>query len=61
MNNIGAIVCFILMDFHGNGKNIRVLIVDDHAMFRQVVRSILKPYTWPRSAIKPACNYWYRV
>lgn len=27
-----------------NGKNIRILIVDDHAMFRQVVRSILKPY-----------------
>jgi DNA-binding NarL/FixJ family response regulator len=26
------------------GKNIRILIVDDHAMFRQVVRSILKPY-----------------
>src|SRR6478735_3075253 len=26
------------------GKNIRLLIVDDHAMFRQVVRSILKPY-----------------
>lgn len=27
-----------------NGKNIRILIVDDHAMFRKVVRSILKPY-----------------
>ena len=27
-----------------NGKTIRILIVDDHAMFRQVVRSILKPY-----------------
>ena len=27
-----------------NGKNIPILIVDDHAMFRQVVRSILKPY-----------------
>jgi DNA-binding NarL/FixJ family response regulator len=26
------------------GKNIRILIVDDHPMFRQVVRSILKPY-----------------
>ena len=26
------------------GKNIRILIVDDHAVFRQVVRSILKPY-----------------
>lgn len=26
------------------GKNMRILIVDDHAMFRQVVRSILKPY-----------------
>ena len=25
-------------------KKIRVLIVDDHAMFRQVVRSILQPY-----------------
>ena len=26
------------------GQNIRLLIVDDHAMFRKVVRSILKPY-----------------
>ena len=26
-------------------KKIRILIVDDHAMFRQVVRSILQPYT----------------
>jgi chemotaxis response regulator CheB len=26
------------------GGRIRILIVDDHAMFRQVVRSILKPY-----------------
>ena len=26
------------------GKSIRILIADDHAMFRQVVRSILKPY-----------------
>lgn len=25
-------------------KKIRILIVDDHAMFRQVVRSILQPY-----------------
>ena len=25
-------------------KKIRILIVDDHAMFRQVVRTILKPY-----------------
>ena len=25
-------------------KNIRILIVDDHAMFRRVVRSVLKPY-----------------
>jgi DNA-binding NarL/FixJ family response regulator len=27
-----------------SGKNIRILIVDDHAIFRQVVRNILKPY-----------------
>ena len=27
-----------------NGKNIRLLIVDDHAMFRRVVRSIVTPY-----------------
>jgi DNA-binding NarL/FixJ family response regulator len=27
-----------------SAKNIRILIVDDHAMFRQVVRSVLKPY-----------------
>ena len=27
-----------------NAKKIRILIVDDHAMFRQVVRSILQPY-----------------
>ena len=26
------------------GEKIRILIVDDHAMFRQVVRSILRPY-----------------
>jgi DNA-binding NarL/FixJ family response regulator len=25
-------------------KKIRILIVDDHAMFRQVVRSFLQPY-----------------
>ena len=26
-------------------KKIRILIVDDHAMFRQVVRSVLEPYS----------------
>src|SRR6476469_7532702 len=44
MNGSGAIVCCIDGFLMANGKNIRILIVDDHAMFRQVVRSILKPY-----------------
>jgi len=46
MSGIGDIARCIYLDrfLMTIGKNIRLLIVDDHAMFRQVVRSILQPY-----------------